>query len=423
MNTAIREFFTGRNWLYHPVTVALIAIAAACVVGLALAVLAGATLSQTISSMIEGMVGTPYAIGESMNTAAVLILIAAGFTIAFRAGLVNVGGEGQLVAGGIAAAAVGTSLSPGVPALLAIPAVLAAATVAGWLWAAIAAFLRVKRGVSEIITTLLLNFVALAHLRLMVQEPSLLRQPVTSAETLPQSAPLVESTHLPLLGIEGSSATLAIILALIVVVAVGIVLQRTEIGLKLRSVGLSPTASSRLGIPIGRYMFQSLSMAGAAAGLAGGILVATSPFVLAEGFTSGYGFTGLVVGLLARGSMLAVIAVSALLALLTSGGINLQIVAGVPSSTVAVVTGLIMVFIAGAAILGTSGGKHRRVRAKPGDPQIDLTPGESTDKLTPAHTPGEPGSDVPSGAPASPSEPAPRLTKQQPAVDQGGGPR
>ena len=85
MNTAIRGFLTGRNWLYHPVSVAIIAIAAACVVGLLLAMLAGATPAETVASMVEGMVGTPYAIGESMNTAAVLILIAAGFTIAFRA--------------------------------------------------------------------------------------------------------------------------------------------------------------------------------------------------------------------------------------------------------------------------------------------------------------------------------------------------
>ena len=381
MSATTQNSLTGRNWLYHPLTVAIIAIAAACLIGLMLCMLAGASPSETVSAMVEGMVGTPYAIGKSMNTASVLILIAAGFTIAYRAGLINVGGEGQLVAGGIAATFVGTTLGTGMPAAVAIPAVLGAAAFAGWLWAAIAAVLRVRRGVSEIITTLLLNFVALALLRLMVQEPSLLRQPVTSSETLPQSSPLVESSHLPLLGLQGSPATVAVIIALLVVVAVGVILRYTATGLRLRSVGLSPTASSRLGVPIGRYMFQSLSMAGATAGLAGGVLVATTPFVLAEGFTSGYGFTGLVVGLLARGSMLAVIAVSALLALLTSGGINLQLVADVPSSTVTIVAGLITIFIAGAATVGTSGRRAKAVSATPGEPGVELTPSEPTVEL------------------------------------------
>lgn len=188
----------------HPVTVAGLAVVAAALAGLALAAVAGAAPGTTITALVEGMVGTPYAIGKSINASAVLMLVAAGFVVAYKAGLVNVGGEGQLCLGAIAATAVGTTLPASTPPALALPLVLAAAAIAGFGWAGIAAALRAWAGTSEIITTLLLNFVGLALLSLSVHEPGLLRQPVTSSETLPQSAPLIEGAHLPSLGLSRS---------------------------------------------------------------------------------------------------------------------------------------------------------------------------------------------------------------------------
>ncbi|MGW4351369.1 ABC transporter permease subunit, partial [Nocardia sp. NPDC004582] len=129
-----------------------------------------------------------------------------------------------------------------------------------------------------------------------------------------------------------------------------VMVRHTALGTRLRAVGRNPDAAARLGLPVDRLRFLSLAGAGAFAGLAGGLLVATAPFVLAEGFSSGYGFSGLVVGLLARGSLTAVAAVSTLLGFLVSGGINLQLAANVPASTVSVVESLMIVFIAGAAV-------------------------------------------------------------------------
>jgi len=335
--------------LLHPAAVAALAVAAALIVGLLLAGLAGADPLTTVSALVEGMLGTPYAIGESLNGVAVLMLVAAGFVIAYRAGLVNVGGEGQLCAGGIAATAIGTGLPAGTPAFVALPAVLVAAAAAGFAWAAVPAALRAWRGTSEIITTLLLNFVGLALVTLMVHEEGLLRQPVTSSETLPQSAPLVEGAHLPELGLSRSPATVGIVVAVVALVAVGILLRHSGTGLRLTALGHAPEAAARLGVPVARTRFLALGGAGAFAGVAGGMLVATAPYVLAEGFTSGYGFSGLVVGLLARGSMTALAAVAVLLGFLVSGGINLQLVAGVPATTVSIVESLIILFIAGSA--------------------------------------------------------------------------
>jgi simple sugar transport system permease protein len=333
----------------HPLVVAAAAMAIAALVGFALAAAAGAGPVDVVDALIEGTLGSPFAIGTSLNNAALLMLVAAGFTVAYRAGLVNVGGEGQLCLGGIAATAVGVAMPPGMPPPIAVLATLTAAALAGSGWAAIAAWLKVKRGTSEIITTLLLNFVGLALVVLMVQEPSLLRQPMTSAETLPQSEPLIASAHLPLLGLAKNPATIAIVLAAVLVVGVGIMLRHSAAGLRLSAVGLSGTASARLGVQVDRTAFLGLTTAGAFSGLAGGCLVTTAPFILADGFSSGFGFAGLVVGLLARGSMTAVAAVSVLFGFLVSGGINLQLAAGVPSSTIIVVQSVLIIVIAGAA--------------------------------------------------------------------------
>jgi simple sugar transport system permease protein len=333
----------------HPLVVALAALIVSAIVGLALAATAGAGPATVIDALVEGTLGSRFAVGTSLNNAALLMLVAAGFTVAYRAGLVNVGGEGQLCLGGIAATAVGVSLPESVPLPIGLVLTLVAAVLAGASWAAIAAWLRVRRGTSEIITTLLLNFVGLALVVLMVQEPSLLRQPMTSSETLPQSEALATSTHLPLLGLHKNPATIAIVLAVILVAAVGIMLRHTATGLRLRAVGLSGTASARLGIPVDRTAFLGLVSAGAFSGLAGGLLVTSAPFILADGFSSGFGFSGLVVGLLARGSMTAVVGVSLLFGFLVSGGINLQLAAGVPASTITVVQSVLIILIAGAA--------------------------------------------------------------------------
>lgn len=338
----------------HPVVIGSAALAIAALVGLLLAAAAGAGPAEATEALMDGMFGTPFAVGTSLNNAALLMLIAAGFTIAYRAGLVNVGGEGQMALGGICATAVGVSLPEELPAGVGIVAVLTAAAVGGAFWASIAAYLKVRRGTSEIITTLLLNFVGLAAVVLVVHEPALLRQPVTSSETLPQSEQLRESGQLALLGLHKSPATIALLIALVAVIAVGVLLQRSAVGLKLKSVGLSQHASHRLGIPVDRTRFLSLTVAGAFSGVAGGMIVATAPFVLAEGFSSGLGFTGLVVGLLARGSMTAVAAVSLLLGFLVSGGINLQLAVGVPAATVSVIESVLIILIAGSALWTTT---------------------------------------------------------------------
>ncbi|WP_435738585.1 hypothetical protein V5D56_08365 [Cellulosimicrobium sp. PMB13] len=346
----------------RPVLVPLAAVLGALAVSTALAALAGATPAEAATALWEGMVGTPYAIGSSVNVAAVLLLVATGFLVAHRAGLVNVGGEGQICVGAVAATAVGTTLPPALPSVVALPLVLLVAALGGAAWASVAAWLAVRRGVSEVITTLLLNFVGAAVLVLAVHEEALLRQPVTSSETLPQSSPLVDAAHLPLLGVPGSPVTVAVVLALGAAVAAAVVLRRTATGVRLAAVGQSRPASLRLGLPVDRLRFSALATAGAGAGLAGGVLVASAPHVLDDGLSSGYGFSGLVVGLLARGSFTAAVGIATGLGFLVSGGINLQLAAGVPASITQITESLIILGVAGTAIwsVGRVGAQVRR---------------------------------------------------------------
>ncbi|MEV3856740.1 ABC transporter permease [Streptomyces sp. NPDC050095] len=346
----------------HPLSVAVLAALAAAGVGVALAAAAGTGPVAAWSALAEGMFGTPYAVGSSLNSAAVLALIATGFTVAHRAGLVNVGGEGQLSAGGVTGAAAGLALPAGVPAALGVPVVLLAGFAGGAAWAGIAAWLHTRRGTSEVITTLLLNFIGIGLVSVCVHEQALLRQPVTSSETLPQSAPLPTGGQLPLIGGPESPATALVVVAALVTAVTAVVLRHTATGLSLTAAGHSSAASARLGLPVNRLKAGGLMTAGGLAGVAGAGLVATAPFVLAEHFSSGYGFTGLVVGLLARGSLTAVAAVALLFGFLTNGGLNLQLAAHVPAATVQIVQSVLVLFIAAAMLWTRTNSTSRSAR-------------------------------------------------------------
>lgn len=312
---------------------------------------AGSPPGTTLNALWTSTAGNPFALGAAVNTAATILLVACGFVIAFRANLVNVGGEGQFALGAIGATAVGVHLPESTPALAALPLTLAAAAALGAAWAALAAGLLVRRGVNEIITTLLLNFIGLALLMLVVHDERLLRQPVTSAETLPQSEPLIEAARVPLLGLSGSPMTVAAVIALIGAVGTAFLLHRTATGLRLTAVGRGAAASRRLGIGVDRVRFGSLTAAGAFAGLAGGTVVGSAPYVLADGIAAGYGFTGLVAGLLARGSMAALVLIALALGLLAAGGIGVQLAAGVPAAISQMTEAVLVLLVAGTALL------------------------------------------------------------------------
>ncbi len=345
-----------------PLGIPALATLAAFGLGLLLIVAAGAPLGDALHALEDGMYGTAYALGASLNSAALLALVGGGFVVAARCGLTNVGGEGQISIGGLAATAIGLHGAARLPGPLPVIVPLAAGIAGGAAWGAIAGALKAYRGTNEVISTLLMNFVAMGLVSLAVHEPSLLRQPATTAQTLPNSPPLPAATHLPLLPLhDGSQGTLGIVIAALVLIAVSVLVRQSAFGLKLRSVALGKQAAARAGISPGKMAIAALAIAGGAAGLAGGILVLSTPFILQDGFSSGYGFQGLVVGLLARGSAAGVALAALLFGFLNTGGISLEVGVGVPSTVVLIVEAVIVISIAATSGLGFGKRSTRRV--------------------------------------------------------------
>lgn len=332
--------------------VSLAAVIGSLLVGLLLVRLLGVPVTDAALAFADGAWGSPYAFAASINRSLVFALVGIGFVLAQRANLTNVGGEGQIAVGGIAATAVALyGHVQDLPMGLSFVLPLLAAALAGGLWGALAGVLKAKAGTNEVIATLLLSFIAVWMVYGCVQSETLLRQPMTHSNTLPESLEIPELTKLPLLtGDYSMPLHLGLPMGLVLAVVAALVLNKTVLGLHLRAVGLNPVAARRAGMAVGGTVVGALFAAGVFGGLAGACMLQGEQYSLKTGFSSGYGFDGLVVGLLARGSVTGVIAGSLLFGFLRSGGINMEMVAGVPTALVVVIQGLIIVVLAGAAL-------------------------------------------------------------------------
>jgi simple sugar transport system permease protein len=333
------------------VWLSIAAVVFAMLCGLLIVMTMGVSVSEAVLAFADGAWGSPYAVAASINRALSLGLVGLGFVLAHRANLTNVGGEGQIAVGGIAATAVALyGGAANLPMPWSFVAPLLAAALAGGVWGGIAGVLKAKVGTNEVISTLLLSFIAVWILYGCIQSTALLRQPMTNTATLPESKEIPDLTKLPLLGDDYAMPLhVGLLIALVLCVVVAIVLDKTVFGMRLRALGLNATAARRAGIPIASSIVLVLFLSGAFGGLAGGFMLQGEQYSLKARFSSGYGFDGLVVGLLARGSVTGVIASALLFGFLRSGGINMEMAAGVPSAVVLVIQGLIIVTLAGAA--------------------------------------------------------------------------
>jgi simple sugar transport system permease protein len=336
-----------RSELWVPVGAVVVALLG----GLALIAAAGIALPAAVAAFADGAWGSAYAVGASLNRAVALGFVGLGFIVAHRANLTNVGGEGQIAAGGIVSTALclygGAASLPG-PLAWIVP--LAAAAIAGGVWGSIAGVLKVRIGTNEVISTLLLSFIGVWALYGCVQSTHVLRQPMTDSATLPESLEVPLATQVPALvpGLDMPLHAGAVVL-LVLAALVAVVLARSLFGLRLRAVGLNPAAARRAGMPIGATIVIAMFIAGAFAGLAGGFMLQGEQLALKARFPSGYGIDGLVVGLLARGTVKGVLASALLFGFLRSGGIAMELSAGVPSAIVLVIQGLVILLLAGSA--------------------------------------------------------------------------
>ena len=329
------------------------ALLAALLVGLGLIGLTGVPVREAVAAFWDGIAGSDYALVGSLNRGVPLTLIGLGFILADRANLTNVGGEGQICVGGIfATAAALQGHAEVLPGPLAFLYPLFVGSLAGAAWGALAGVLKVKRGSNEVITTLLLTFIALEMVYGSVQSEHLLRQPVTDSSTLPESLELAEPTQLPLLlATAGLPLHIGVLVALLMAVLVGLCLSKSAVGLRLRAVGLNELASRRAGLSVERLVVGVMAASGGLGGMAGAIMIQGDQHYLTSGFSSGFGFDGLVVGLLARGSAPAVLLFALLFGCLRSGGMAMEMTAKVPSAVVVICQGLMVITIAASAAL------------------------------------------------------------------------
>jgi ABC-type uncharacterized transport system permease subunit len=293
-----------------------------------------------LGALWSGSFGSWYSFTSATLVRAIpLVLIGLGLAVAFRGGALNIGAEGQFYAGAIAATWVGLHVG-GRPAPVAILALMLGAALAGALWVAIPVWLKLRFGVIEVISTLLLNFVADALVSLVVQGP--LQEPT---HIYPQSDTIADAARLPLL--PGTRLHAGFVLATMAMLLFSYVFARTVWGFQLRAAGLGPRAAQISGgIDSQRIGAVALLLSGAVAGLAGGVEVSGVSYALYQNLSPGYGFTGIAVALLGGLHPVGVFIAGILIGGLEAGAGAMQRDAGVPAVAVYVVEAVIIVVAA-----------------------------------------------------------------------------
>lgn len=300
----------------------------------------GADPLHAYSAMFQLAFGEQVSIDQIVIQMAPLVLGALAVAVPARAGLTNVGGEGQIIIGGVAACGISLWL-PSVPGIVMIVLMFLAAAVAGALWAGIAALLRLVAGVNEAISTLLLNFVALNVLLFLIYKPW--KDPAAAQA---QSKQLPAGAQLPLLS-ASSEINVGIVIALVATVVVAVVLSRTRWGFQVSVAGGNSEAARRAGLNVPRLVLSALMIGGGLAGIAGMVIFSGTEDMLNEGFASQVGYTAFLVCWLARQRPLPILAASFLMASLSVAASSLGIDSNVSSSAIYVLTALILMAVLG----------------------------------------------------------------------------
>ncbi len=273
-----------------------VALLAAFVLTVAVILLSHGNPADALNALASGSFGSRYDFGNTLTKTVPLLLTGLGVAVAFRARLWNIGGEGQVLMGALAACALGAYRLHGLPAPVLLPMILIGGAAAGALWAGLAGWLRVARGVPEVISTIMLNFVAAAVLSYALHGP--LQQKI--AGHLPGYAePLPTAATLPIL-VPGTPLHAGFLLAIAALVVVALLLDRTPLGFAIRAVGANPDAARVAGIGVERTQVIAMLWSGALCGLAGAVELSGVLGTLFGEYQSGYGFTAVAVALLGR---------------------------------------------------------------------------------------------------------------------------
>jgi ABC-type uncharacterized transport system permease subunit len=320
----------------------LVAVALALLLAMPLFVLTGVDPLGAYTALWSGAFGGLPNLGQTLARVDILILLALGVSIAFRARIYNIGAEGQLYAGALGATALDVRV--GGPSVLMVPAALAAAALCGAVWAGIAGYLRARFRVNVLISTLMLNYVAILLVGFMVDGP--LAKPNATAQSK-----VIDPSQVMWPLVPGSPLSAGIVFALLAAGLVWFVLTRTTFGYELRVHGGNEVAARAAGISEFGMTMKVMLLSGALAGLAGGVLLVETVRYLIEDISSGFGYTAIAVALLGALRPAGVLVAALLFGALEIGATAMEYTAQVPATVANLIEGLMVVFFLAAPLL------------------------------------------------------------------------
>jgi len=329
----------------------------------------GANPLEAYGALWVGAFGSTNAFAETLVKATPLLLVALGICISFRGDVINIGGEGQMIIGAILATWLGLTLT-GLPGWLVITLAMLAGFVGGGIWGGIPGLLKAYFNVNEILSTVMMNAIAVQFMNFMMRGPMIDPAQAQLASKIPQTARLLEAFRLPRW--TPTRLHLGALIAVILAVLVYILLWRTTLGYRIRAVGQNPNASRYAGINVKKHIVLALLLSGAFAGLAGATQVYGVNYRMitdgsASGFTGSAGFNGIVAALFGQLHPIWSIPASVLFGALLVGANSMQRVVQVPSALVTALNGLVVVFVVSSEIWRRRRQRRRLAAAKEED--------------------------------------------------------
>lgn len=358
----------------------LIAVVAALLVGAVVLILLEVNPLEAYQAMFVGAFTNKNGLADTLVKATPLLLVGLGIVIAFRANVINIGAEGQLIMGALLTTYLGLQLGDRMPGFIVITICLLAGALMGGIWGAIPGYLKARLGVNEILSTIMMNQIAIQIGFYLLRGPMIDPAEVEAGTNIPHSARLPRSVDLPRftdvarwlgftesaedLGLTGFTAELygllveptrlhtGLIIAVVMAILVYIFLWRTTVGYRIRAVGLNPHASRYAGINVPGYIILSLGLSGAFAGLAGAVEILGLHHRMFEplAVSAGYGFSGIVAALFGKLHPLGAIPASVLFGGLLVGGDKMQRAVQIPQVMVTAMLGLVVLFVVSSEI-------------------------------------------------------------------------
>ncbi|SCW76872.1 simple sugar transport system permease protein [Paenibacillus tianmuensis] len=328
--------------------ISLLSVLLALLCGAVIMLLGGYNPISAYAAFFEGIFGTPYLFGETVRQITPLIFTGLAVAFAFRTGLFNIGAEGQFMVGQLAAVSVGI-LFP-LPWYLHMPLAILAAAVAGGLWGLVPGYLKARRGVHEVVTTIMMNWIGLILVNHLIR--TYFKAQAERSETIRDTASLSSAWLSELFG--GSRIHLGIVVALLAAIVIYVLLWKTKKGFELRTVGLNRSGAEYAGMNVNKNVMMSMMISGALAGIGGASegLGVYGYMTLSSSFP-GFGYDGIAVALIGANTSIGVILGAILFGGLTFGAQNMQMAADVPYEVIRIIIALIIFFIASSLLVSS----------------------------------------------------------------------